>query len=398
MTGDRNTVLLSAYACFDNFGSEPGVGYTWLQMLLESGYKVTLATSEWSYMNLKADSVTTLAMPNLSFIVIGTREQDKFFRKNRLIYQIYLMYWQCRLFFTLRRRKMKWHFIHHLTYGGVTIPSLIASFADKSIYGPVGGSENAPLKLAVNCGVAATFKEVFKKSYVFLMRFEPLLWYTRKSYHQILLKNRDNLPFYASVGHKCLVKSEIAANTSILNAQISVKQHTNYRVIFSARGLYWKGGALAIKIAKYVHEVMDEANFVFEFYGSGPEYSRWKLEAAGCDYIHFFERLPQPEYFEKVMSADCMIFPSFHDSSGNVILEALCNRIPVVALDLGGPSSIISHSQYLVNPTMPFNKILESFALKTITAAKLSASEKEKLAQYYVRCFASSNLLKEVYE
>ena len=36
-----------------------------------------------------------------------------------------------------------------------------------------------------------------------------------------------------------------------------------------------------------------------------------------------------------------LLYPSLHDSSGNVVLEALFHGLPVVCLDLGGPAEIV---------------------------------------------------------
>ena len=41
---------------------------------------------------------------------------------------------------------------------------------------------------------------------------------------------------------------------------------------------------------------------------------------------------------------DALLFPSLHDFSGNVVLEALVHRLPVVCLDLGGPAELVDAS------------------------------------------------------
>src|SRR6266403_3844313 len=39
---------------------------------------------------------------------------------------------------------------------------------------------------------------------------------------------------------------------------------------------------------------------------------------------------------------DCLLFPSLHDSSGNVVIEALSFGLPVVCLNLGGPPTFVN--------------------------------------------------------
>lgn len=38
----------------------------------------------------------------------------------------------------------------------------------------------------------------------------------------------------------------------------------------------------------------------------------------------------------------CFLFPSLHDSSGNVVLEAQAYGLPVICLDIGGPVTLVS--------------------------------------------------------
>ena len=46
--------------------------------------------------------------------------------------------------------------------------------------------------------------------------------------------------------------------------------------------------------------------------------------------------------FDQYQTHDLFVYPSLHDSSGNVVLEALSFGLPVVCLDLGGPAQIVT--------------------------------------------------------
>jgi glycosyltransferase involved in cell wall biosynthesis len=56
--------------------------------------------------------------------------------------------------------------------------------------------------------------------------------------------------------------------------------------------------------------------------------------------VEWIGHIPQNELFSLYQSVDCLLFPSLHDSSGNVVLEAMSFGLPVVCLDLGGPAVI----------------------------------------------------------
>jgi glycosyltransferase involved in cell wall biosynthesis len=51
--------------------------------------------------------------------------------------------------------------------------------------------------------------------------------------------------------------------------------------------------------------------------------------------------MPHDKVLSKYADNDVFLFPSLHDSSGNAVLEAMTNGLPVVCLKLGGPAAIV---------------------------------------------------------
>jgi glycosyltransferase involved in cell wall biosynthesis len=59
------------------------------------------------------------------------------------------------------------------------------------------------------------------------------------------------------------------------------------------------------------------------------------------DYVQYKGQLNQSELFKQYHEHDLLLFPSLHDSSGNVILEAFAHSLPVICLKLGGPGVLV---------------------------------------------------------
>ena len=96
----------------------------------------------------------------------------------------------------------------------------------------------------------------------------------------------------------------------------------------------------------------------FTIVGKGPEEARLKADAQArkvSDNIDFIPWLPQNKLFELYESHDLLLFPSLHDSSGGVVLEALCHGMPVVCLDLGGPKDMVTPNSGIVIKTTALN-------------------------------------------
>ena len=81
------------------------------------------------------------------------------------------------------------------------------------------------------------------------------------------------------------------------------------------------------------------------FYTEGREKNNWKRKVLDYNldqYIKIHGWVNHSKMNSIYKSNDVFIFPSLHDSSGNVLLEALSNSLPVLCLNIGGPGEIIT--------------------------------------------------------
>lgn len=74
--------------------------------------------------------------------------------------------------------------------------------------------------------------------------------------------------------------------------------------------------------------------FTLAVVGDGP--SREKFERMGIENVQFLGYKEGPELQKIYASADLFVFPSATETFGNVILEAMCSGLPVVAARAGG--------------------------------------------------------------
>jgi glycosyltransferase involved in cell wall biosynthesis len=81
--------------------------------------------------------------------------------------------------------------------------------------------------------------------------------------------------------------------------------------------------------------------------GSGPAEHRWRAIAHRLsldDAVEWLSWVAHERMAELYRAHDLLLFPSLHDSGGQVVLEALAHGLPVVCFDLGGPGSIVNAS------------------------------------------------------
>jgi glycosyltransferase involved in cell wall biosynthesis len=149
------------------------------------------------------------------------------------------------------------------------------------------------------------------------------------------------------------------------------------KFLYAGRLLYWKGVHVAVQAFAEVSRQMSGARFTIV--GDGPE--RSKLEEAVRLHnvqgqVVFIPRLPQNKLFDLYDSHDLLLFPSFHDSGGFVVLEALSHGLPVVCLDLGGPRDIVTSNSGVVIKTYGRNTTQVATAMADEICRLLSSPRK----------------------
>jgi glycosyltransferase involved in cell wall biosynthesis len=132
------------------------------------------------------------------------------------------------------------------------------------------------------------------------------------------------------------------AGTSDRNPPLKVLYAGNLRPL--------KGVHLAIQaVALLRGRVSVELTIV----GDGPEERRLKEEVTRLKLercVHFFSWMPRTEVLGLYATHDALLFPSLHDSSGTVVMEAIAHGRPVICLDLGGPAATVDeHCARVVN-------------------------------------------------
>lgn len=125
--------------------------------------------------------------------------------------------------------------------------------------------------------------------------------------------------------------------------QPSSRNGSGYRIYTAGRLLHWKGFDLAIRAFARVAARYPDATFTI--IGDGPQRARLErlAQAEGVGKrVHITGWLPRSEALRLGESQDVFLFPSLHDSGGMVVIEAMAGGKPVICLDTGGPSLIVT--------------------------------------------------------
>jgi glycosyltransferase involved in cell wall biosynthesis len=243
-------------------------------------------------------------------------------------------------------------FIHHLTWGGIRAPTLLGSLGAPLIIGPLGGGETSPRTLRDRLPLRGRFVESLRDFSTATVELNPYVRRGLGSASVIFARTEETRKVLSQkLQEKTVVQMELGVSRAQINAPRKLKSEQP-RLLYAGRLLYWKGVHVAIEAMASLVKKMPNARL--SIVGSGPEEARLVLDAKsrGLDSnVEFIPWMKQEDFLRLHDTHDLLVFPSFHDSTGWVVLEALCNGLPVACLDLGGPKDIVTPDSGIVVST-----------------------------------------------
>ncbi|MDT7516459.1 glycosyltransferase family 4 protein [Rhodoferax mekongensis] len=343
-------ILLSAFACAPNTGSEAGGGWVYACELAKT-HEVWVVTD--SSRRALIEQFSQPLPSKLRFVYYRPhwmRSLGLNSKTAHLIYQAWQMgAWRiAKALDGQHRFDVCWH----LTYGVFRQPSWMWKVGKPFVFGPVGGGERAPMRLWKSLPLGEKLRELSRDAVNHVAWLLPGLRATYKHADLVIARTEDTrriLP--AWVQSKTKVQQEIGGYPARVDASQRKAHAGALKVLFAGRLLGWKGTHLAISaFAQYLtHGGKGE----FTIVGEGPMNDALQAQVAQLgleSHVSFVGKLPQDELFRRYTEFDVLLFPSLHDSGGNVVIEALSFGLPVICLDLGGPSCFVDASCGVVVP------------------------------------------------
>jgi len=337
-------ILLSAYACAPDEGSEPAVGWNWATTLGRHGHEVHVITRANNRDAIEAEYRTN-PQSGLKFLYYDLPHWARWWKKGQRGIHLYYILWQLGAYLRARHlvRNVKFDYVHHITLGVFRHPSFMAFLGIPFIFGPVGGGERAPLRLRASFPWRGKLLDFLRDIANLIARFDPLLRTCLKRSRLILCKTSQTAQLIPRA-YADRVRVRLEIGTAIVSvAPVPIVPAGDLRVLYIGRLIYWKGVHFALRaFAEFRrHHPLTSLTIV----GNGGE-REWAHRLADHlslnDAVRWLDWIPHDEVPQLYKSHDVLLFPSLHDSSGNVVLEALSQSLPVVCLDLGGPAEIVT--------------------------------------------------------
>lgn len=343
-------ILLSAFACAPNTGSEAGGGWVYACELAKT-HEVWVLTD--SSRRALIEQFSQPLPSKLRFVYYRPRWMRKLRLNSKTAHVIYQA-WQMGAWRLAKALDGEHDFdvCWHLTYGVFRQPSWMWKVGKPFVFGPVGGGERAPMRLWKSMPPKEQLRELLRDVVNRVAWWLPGLRATYTHADVVIARTEDTrhiLP--AWMQKKTTVQQEIGGYAARVEPAERRGHSGALNVLFAGRLLGWKGTHLAL--SAFSQFLAAGGKGAFTIVGEGPMDAALKEQAAQLGigaHVHFIGKLPQDELFRRYPTFDVLLFPSLHDSGGNVVIESLSFGLPVICLDLGGPSSFVDASCGVVIP------------------------------------------------
>lgn len=326
-------LLLSAYACRPNAGSEPGVGWNWATHLAARGIEVHVLVAKRNQEAIEA-GLRDHPVRNLHFAYVAVPYE--WAKKSEALHYVC---WQVAALRAARKLvgKFEFHLAHHVTYASVHVPTQLWRLGIPVVFGPVGGGQTAPGSMLSYFG-AEKFKEQLRSSITKALRFSPFhrRWLRRMSF--VWAANRDTLNIAQSLGCK---NASLMCDTAI-PAEYFAEAPRHFTNTSSALRLLWVGRMLTRKALPLALDALSEVhhNVTLTIAGDGmnPRTVHQMIQERNLQRRVFWKgsRMTFSELRHAYAEHDALLFTSLRDSFGSQLLEAMAMGLPIITLDLHG--------------------------------------------------------------
>lgn len=359
-------ILLSAYSCGPNRGSEPGVGWG-AAMSLAAHAEVHVLTASESRESIEAEIAAGRVPESLHFHFFDLPGGAWWWKHGhgRGI-QFHYALWQRLASRVVRRLHKRFCFdaAQHVTFVRYWSPSCLRNSGIPYVFGPVAGADLPPAGLVREYPV--------KQRLVFFAR-KMVRWFGERNPATLSTLRNASHVFAATPAtrERCLALGVSPARLSLCQAialtddEFAVLSSMPFVAtpVFFGMGLLVHRKRYDLAVRAFAEAAIPQSRLVL--IGGGPEESR--LRALGehlgvSDRIEITGAMSRQAAWRKMSKCSVLLHPCDLESGGCAVQEAMAAGRPVIALDMGGPAMMVDSSVgETVNPESA-DRIVSSMA------------------------------------
>ncbi len=362
-------ILLSSYSVNPYHGSEDGIGWNWTLQAAKHfnapGDKIYLVTKKVNEADTRK-GIEELGLDNVKLVISDTPDWLNWYREhNSAFHHLYYILWQAYAYHWAKSSGIDFDIIHHVTMVDFRIPGFMWKFRKPyTIFGPVGGGQSTPaaLKNYEKSKAVEKFRESINKACSHLPYYRKAI----KRFNRVFAINKETEAYMSkALGTSCTRLTELALAKEFKGLDIKKTEGDTVKLMYLGRLIEKKGLMLLLDVINSMDKALP---FTLDIYGDGPLVDSMRAyisEHNLSDKVIMRGAVEHTQVSLAYRNADVFIMPSLRETSGNVLVEAMAHKLPVVALDMSVCSNF---KQYdcgsFVNVNQDKERIIDEFADK----------------------------------
>jgi glycosyltransferase involved in cell wall biosynthesis len=346
-------ILLSAYACDPNRGSELGNGWNWAYNLASHGNKVLLLTRAQGKKVIEKELLKQPS-PNLKVKYIDVPGWCKLFLFGQIGVYLHYFLWQKQAYLISKHLAEKIDVVHHVTWGSLKGGSELWKLGKPFVFGPIGGGQitpNAFLIFFKKERITEWLRTIVTQNITF---FFPGTLKTVSNSKMILVSNRETLAIVQAMNAKHV---DLFLDTGLPIE--FVPKARPIHILKEKIKILWVGRVYPLKGLELIFAALSHVTIPFEFniIGDGPwghKISGWIKDYGLTGKVYWHGSLIWGELKNFYLNNDIFFFTSLRDSFGSQLLEAMAHGLPVITLNQSGARDFVPDGAgFKVNVTTP---------------------------------------------
>lgn len=347
-------ILVNAYACSPNMGSEPGMAWNWCVNLAKDCELHIITEGEFKD-KIEAVLPTLPQGKNMHFYYNPVSDEIRKMCWNQGDWRFYKYYreWQWKTY-TMAKEIIRQHHIdivHQLNMIGFREPGYLWKIENKPfVWGPIGGLKQFPSSYLEGAGIKMKlFNRIKNIVNIYQIKHDKRVDQALKKADLLISSIPDS---YNAIKKYKGLNSIIIPETGCFIDDNSIKRNKEEKVDDDFR-LLWVGKfdfrkQLNIALAT-MSKLKDKSNIKLIICGSGSDnqisyYKQMAINLGIEDNVVWKGNIENSKVKEEMRKSDIFFFTSVSEDTSTVVLEAVSCGLPVLCFDTCGMGYVINES------------------------------------------------------
>ncbi|MGC3978521.1 MAG: glycosyltransferase [Paludibacteraceae bacterium] len=348
MVDQKLSILINAYACSPNMGSEPGMAWNWCTHLAKHCELHIITEGEFRE-NIETVLPTLPQGKNMHFYYNPVPEKIRNMCWNQGDWRFYKYYkkWQYKTYEIgldiIQNTPID--IVHQLNMIGFREPGYLWKIQHKPfVWGPIGGLKQFPVKYLAGAGIKMQlFNRLKNVVNIWQLKYDRRVNQALRKAKLLISAAPDS---YAALNtHKHIETVRIPETGCFPFDEIADKQYdlTDFHIIWVGKFDFRKQLPLALKAIQKT----GNKNMILDVYGSGNKKQEQEINSLRKklgleEQVIFHHNKPHSIVQNAMRKSQLLLFTSVNDDTSTVVLEAIGNKLPVLCFDAFGFGAVVS--------------------------------------------------------